>query len=263
MFTLSALCFGDYEELGIRLFRSWGDYADFGLVSDIRIGLNAVPEAIQQVYFRYLKTIIPQTLPVTFYSEKDNNNVGKYPLMRRMFYDPEAPISETNLIMWFDDDSFLTGPCIFPEIKKKFSLETSSVLLGSPYRISPRGKQLENIAKQPWYRLKFEVYHKFLFVTGGWWVARYSFLKEWDYPFPQIHHNGGDTVLGELVRQQGKKIIPHRYGVAINADSFGRESKAVRRGMQTRLAFEETDIVNPKIHDFVVIKKYLGDVYEV
>jgi hypothetical protein len=41
------------------------------------------------------------------------------------------------------------------------------------------------------------------FATGGWWVANMDFLRRWDYPFKALHHNGGDSILGEVLRQQG------------------------------------------------------------
>ena len=90
--------------------------------------------------------------------------------------------------------------------------------------------------REPRYRTKF--------CTGGWWAAQTEFLRCWDYPFPYLDHNGGDVLLGELVRQRGGRLHQFRDGIAINADKSGRESKAPRRGVTTPRPWQADHTVN-------------------
>jgi hypothetical protein len=87
----------------------------------------------------------------------------------------------------------------------------------------------------PWYTGK-AVPAKPSFVTGGWWLAKTEFLSLWDYPFPELYHNGGDTILGEVCRQQGLALGKFKKGVLINnhIDSAPKKrlfARANRRGI--------------------------------
>ena len=58
-----------------------------------------------------------------------------------------------------------------------------------------------------------------------------DFARKHDWPIPQLHHRGGDTLLGALIHQQGCAVARFNKDVWINADEAGRPSKARRRGM--------------------------------
>ncbi len=77
------------------------------------------------------------------------------------------------------------------------------------------------------------------FIQGAWWTADLAALKEWNYPFPELHHNGGDVILGELARQQLWSWKKFNEGVAINANEHGVESAAPRRGITTPVIWSQ------------------------
>ena len=80
------------------------------------------------------------------------------------------------------------------------------------------------------------------FATGGWWIARREVLAQWDWPWPELKHNGGDCTLGELFYQQGLRLKNYHADVAINADFNGADSLAPPRAKHHKLLwfdFEE------------------------
>lgn len=250
MISVNVLLFGDYTALAKRCLGSIAESIDPGVVSDIRIGVNCIGEATQRYVLDFAARCPVRCL---LYEPEGGQNRLKYPLMRRMLYDAERPITASH-VMWFDDDSFLTGWSLAGTTQKWWklvSLEAErTALLGSVYTMtSPHPPAVaEAIAAQPWYTgLTMTPAYKPRFCTGGWWVARYELLKTWNYPFPELKHNGGDTILGELCRQQGERMQHFSLGVKINADEKGRESKAKRRGMQTARLW--TDYVPGKVPD--------------
>ncbi len=220
MYTICAVLYGDYPELAERFLSSlwWPP----GVVTAVHLGMNTVgPQTHDLVtsFFRCCPAICRMYAP--------QENVGKYPLMRRMFQD----ISLDQPVIWFDDDSWLTSPKDVWEELRSHRIEGANVL-GSPHRICQRGRQYEVIRRQPWYTgLPVDTHHRFVFATGAWWVADPRFLRAHDYPFPSLHHNGGDSILGELVRQQGGRI--HRFSRAVcHCESCqGRQRESVKGGV--------------------------------
>jgi hypothetical protein len=61
------------------------------------------------------------------------------------------------------------------------------------------------------------------FATGGYWWLRTDVIRQLDWPDERLSHNGGDTLLGEAIRQQGWPFHKNNYGVKVNA--------APRRGL--------------------------------
>jgi hypothetical protein len=53
-------------------------------------------------------------------------------------------------------------------------------------------------------------------------------MKQLDWPDPRLNHNGGDTLLGEAIRQQQLPRHAFHYGVKIN--------KYKRRGFREKPA---------------------------
>lgn len=227
--SVCVLLYGPYPQLAERLLASIEDSnPPHKLLADIRIGVNAVCSDTRKLVWDFAGN---KMLHVPVYVYDAGYNVGKYPLMRRMFYDPARPVAER--IMWFDDDSYLTtaGPAWWRQVNQ---LAERHVLVGQTWTIRQRGRQYLGIQAQPWYTGKpVSESHKFFFCTGGWWVADSGFLKRWDYPFLELYHNGGDSILGELVRQQGGKIAKFDSGLVINEG--GRKS---RRGIAVALREE-------------------------
>lgn len=248
MISVNVLCYGDYPQLAERCLGSIARSlppADLP-VADVRVGLNAASPATLAAVKGHLAPLLGR-LPVYTYTPE--RNVGKYPLMRQMFRDGGLPLAK--YVMWFDDDSFLTArsPLWWRDVLARFEKHKADVL-GSVYRWGPGHTpgQAKKIAEQPWCRKPVIRYtHWPRFATGGWWAARTEILQKWDYPFPELHHNGGDTLLGELCFQQDYNLEHFNKGVAINFKT--RESDMPRRGLVTARGFEPP-LPGPEIHDF-------------
>lgn len=195
MFTVCVLLYGNYPSLAKRVLES---LSSTHLVKEFRLGLNAVSQDTSSFVHDWMGA---QNNPVTCYMPCHAGNVGKYPLMSRMFAD-----MSTAFVMWFDDDSYLgsVDKCWWETVKINAS---AFDVYGSLHRIRQRGKQYLAIPQQPWFNGKpVAANHIYSFATGGWWVGNVEFLRKWNYPFPQLKHNGGDSILGELVRQQKARL---------------------------------------------------------
>jgi hypothetical protein len=194
MFTVCVLFYGNHLDLATRVLHSLDSH---WRVKEFRLGLNSVSaETLSFVRGWAEKTAVRTEVAV--YQAENNINVGKYPLMRRMFH-----LLATPSIMWFDDDSYLANANKSWWDSVHVYAEPHAVF-GSLHRIKQRNKQYEAIAAQPWYTGKvIPANHIYRFATGGWWVAKSDLLTKWNYPFDALKHNGGDSILGELVRQRG------------------------------------------------------------
>lgn len=227
-FSVNALFYGDHIKLARRCLTSIVESVDWGVVEELRLAVNSPTQEVLNYLWDVLDGL-PAGVCRYLYHERDFRNVCKYPLMRRMLYDPQHPIRASR-IMWFDDDSFVRTKDR-RWWRATYEATRRAVLAGSRYRINLRGNQYLGIQAQPWYTGEALKPHQTVwFATGGWWSADREFLAKWDYPFPDLRHNGGDVTLGELCRQQGRQILHYNNSVAINADEKGVESEAERRG---------------------------------
>ena len=228
-FTIAVLLYGDYPELAQRCLSSITSTIK---ISDLnlRVGLNEVAPHIVS----WVKSFVPEENIWEY-----DKNINKYPLMRQMIHGM-TPV-ETEYFMWFDDDSYLEGyevpkePYWLSLVDEKMQ---SSDLIGGVYTRHFQGKQREWIKDQPWFNKNntdLDNRKSMRFATGGWWTIRSSLLYEYNYPWPELDHNGGDALLGELCRQQGLRLNTFRTGVKINADEHGKESEAKRRGTSQKM----------------------------
>ncbi len=233
MFTVSGILYGDYPLLADRFLRSvWSSLeGSRGEVSDFRLGLNEVCPATLSLVQWFAENVSKKYgLPVRLY--RCDVNAFKYPLIRRMILDPATPPAEH--VMWFDDDSYLTGQeGWWPRVAEAAE---SCAMLGKVYWVRLLGDQKAWIAKQPWYNpdappfLQYRGRDAVQFATGGWWAIRSAVLLKWDWPCLELKHCGGDSMLGELLRQQGYRLLGFEEGVRINANDAGDHSRAPRRG---------------------------------
>lgn len=252
-YLLAGLCYGHYPYLASRMLHSILDGTDWSWVAEWRL---AAHEVSQETWELMLKVAAKAPVPTLIYRTLRPSNPGKYVTMRYMLYDPQRPVAPTvSRIMWFDDDSYLkVGPQQAHDWWQTLSRKAAAcTVLGSLYVIRQRGKQYLNIPKQPWYGGKaLSANHFYRFATGGWWVADLPFLYRWNYPWPELRHNGGDSLLGELCRQQNGSLCQFRDGVAINADLAGRESSSPRRGMTTDWPYQHDTETVTAIEEVVV-----------
>jgi len=219
MFSVCALFYGDYPDLAKRLLDSLKVNAH---VQDFRLGLNQVGQrTLDYIHSWALQQHHQQK--VYIYSEVNGANIGKYPLMRQMLRDRAV----ASRVMWFDDDSYVDPAAGKEWWNLAHEISRNKLQVGAVHLITQRNKQYEVIQQQPWFTGKaINAKHRFQFATGGWWIADSAFLLRWDYPFPALYHNGGDSILGELVRQQGHTVTRFHGGVQCHCESCLRHGTA-------------------------------------
>lgn len=225
--TLCALLYGDYPVLARRCLAPIRQLSvAAGL--EVRIGMNAVSDATRDVVADVFRGYGPTPIVID-----SRDNILKYPMMRRLLYEEAGGVT-TPLVMWFDDDAYLEMPTEgwLQGMFARMPGVPSAVLLGSVYRQSWLGQQREWVRAQPWYQGKDPTLRpKIQFAQGSWWLADMGFLRHIGYPWAELRHRGGDTMLGEAVFQAGYRLVHDHTAVAVNADAFGRHSKSKRRGV--------------------------------
>lgn len=209
--TIGVLLFDDYPHLAKRCLGSLQRVfpAEF-CRRHLRVGGNAIA-ASSKAYLDQLLADGVLSPENVFLSE---TNSYKYPMMRRMF-----ETVTTEYVIWFDDDSYLL-PTASAEWPERLAEAMAGVAMcGRAYTIFWQGKQRGWVKKQPWYGgadpAKRPVIH---FLTGGWWCLRTDVMRRLDYPFPELRHRGGDTMLGEALRQQKLPTRQWFEHVAINTE---------------------------------------------
>lgn len=199
MFSVCAVLYGDYLPLAEKLLESLRVNAH---VEDIRLGLNSVSVETRD-YVHHWAMEQMRSQPVFIFEPTGNANVGKYPLMRQMFRYGDI----ADRIMWFDDDSYIDMAAGIAWWNDADQISRKATQVGAIHSIIQRSKQFEVIQRQPWFSGKpVNGRHRYRFITGGWWIGKSDFLLRWDYPFPDLYHNGGDSILGELLRQRNQPL---------------------------------------------------------
>jgi hypothetical protein len=219
--TVCCLLYGDYPDLALRCLGPIGKLR--GSVSDIRVGCNEVSERTLKVLSDTLSTDSNMTVI------KESPQIYKYPMMAKLFN--VKPIL-SDYIMWFDDDSYIfhENPEKWIKNVEDFMSNSKADMAGSLYVVPSSKNQIAwRRLHCPWYTDN-NTGHQSRFATGGWWIIKSEIIKKYGWPHPMLLHRGGDALLGELMRSQNLKLASYRSGVAINANSSGKESASERRG---------------------------------
>lgn len=247
--TVAVLLYSDeYHELHRRCLESISNQLPDDEY-ELRIGMNEISD--QSETWDIIRSLQDTGVLEERNIYHSHTNIRKYPLMRRMFHDPSNPIT-TPFVMWFDDDSYLMPEFGLKNWTSIHEMMSVSSMIGAVYAIGVEGQQKQWIEDQSWYAGK-SVPEKIAFITGGWWCLDLNVIMQFDWPPAEFDHCGGDMMLGELLRQQSLPYQKYNNGVAINADSEGRESRAVRRGVdQARIGVKYDPGVAKQIHDAVM-----------
>lgn len=186
------------------------------------------------------KRFLPQNVPVTLWlnqvekSTKDRvaeeagrydvidstENVRKYVAMRAMMTRHDVP--RPDWWIWFDDDSHIVKAdwwsqmTTFIERRRRENV----CYIGQKWFVHHLPGQWDFITKATWYRGKPPDIIKgkpgVYFATGGYWWLRADVQLMLDWPDVRLNHNGGDTLLGEAIRQNGLPLHNCDYGVKVN-----------------------------------------------
>ncbi len=234
MLTICALFYGDHGRYARRCLDGLESNLKEGrpYTLDIRLGLNEVSPGVGDYVLGWAAEAARRyDLPILVY--RPERNAFKYPLMRRMFHVPVEGHPLGEYVMWFDDDAYLE-----PGFRWWRMLEYAADkdMIGQLQYWFVQGRQFEWVKRQWWYNpevgepLLARGRPSFLFAQGSWWVIRSEVLRKYDWPVPQLRHNGGDALLGELFRQQRLRLAPYDERVKVNADIEAESAEAPRRG---------------------------------
>jgi len=219
-----ALFFGDYYDLHDRLVTGLENTHGIG-DTELRVWLNDVsPKCSARI-----KKCLVRTGGTIEYEGK---NVPKYHAMRRMFEPLKRDGDQLDWVVWFDDDTNIYKPDWIDVTKKFITDKITPVYIGEKWFIHWRPGQWDFIQKATWYKEKPSELIKgrpgVNFAQGAYWWLRVPELRQLDWPDPRLSHNGGDTLLGEAIYQQGWPFHVFNYGVKPN--------DAKRRGLSERPA---------------------------
>jgi len=221
-FSICMLFYGDHAPLAGRLLDSFLASKPPGdLIQDVRIGVNHCGVGTMGK----IRDFCSRRCGFPCIVFRPPQNVGKYPLMRRMFYD--NGLEDPSHVMWFDDDSFF-GRAVKPRWwSQAMASAQKATMVGRIHTLPQRRQQFEGVQAQPWFNnKKIDKKHVYRYVTGAWWTADFQFLKKWDYPFYDLYHNGGDSMLGELIRQQ-KGTLTHWAQAQCHCESCSKKRRGI------------------------------------
>ena len=236
--TIYCLLYGNFHELHKRLLNSllnWLPYKDANVVI-------------------WCNTVCPATI-VWLYKQARANwrwidssmNVPKYEVMRRLFHEQAVP--ETPWLLWLDDDTHIVADDWWDKTVEYIQKRQAENIcyVGQYWYVHHLPGQEEFIKAAKWYKgVSLELHATrnpkvrkpgIKFVTGSYVWLRTDVMRQLDWPDPRLVHNGGDTLLGEAIRQQGLPRHHFCYGVKVNdgkrrglSDSpAGATNKRVRR----------------------------------
>jgi GT2 family glycosyltransferase len=214
--SICVLTYGDYPRLARRCLDSVRQFCERSL-HQLIVGANAAgPETREYLENLHRAGEIDHLL-------LSRKNLRKYPMMRRML-----ARANTEFVWWFDDDSSVTKPWALPRLLCQARRESpSTVMWGAEYCCDhPSTNEampdpVHFVRSARWYRGltppswepggKGEFNYqgrgtgdgRWLFITGGCWLARTSALRALDWPDKRLVTHNGDIMLGEALRQRG------------------------------------------------------------
>jgi hypothetical protein len=206
---LFALLYGDYTVLHERLLESLHRAVPDSV--PVRLWCNQVGEETR----RKLEGEPRRSWSVMARGE----NIPKYRAMREMFHEIRDTSCNAEWVVWFDDDSWIEAEDWYP-VMQEVTRPSGVCYVGEPWGIHYLPGQWDFIRAAPWFRGKDPPLHEgrpvVWFAQGAYWWLRTDVLRAIDWPDPRLSHNGGDSLLGEAVRQQGFTLTPCAYGVRVN-----------------------------------------------
>jgi len=218
-FSIYALCYGDYADLHRRLLDSFRLFAK-PHPTDVTIWCNQACAGTEQL-----------ARGLGFATLCSAENLPKYKVMRDMF---SLRPPKYEWILWFDDDSYIEKPFWYEATKLYIESRRSQNIcyFGQPWFVHHLPGQWEFIKTMPWFKGKppelIQGKPGITFAQGAYWGLRNDVRQLLDWPPSDrgLSHNGGDTLLGEAVRQQGLPFHKFHRGVKVNAAKRRGHSEA-------------------------------------
>ncbi len=246
--TVCLLTYGDYLVYFRRCLESVLTTTPAGAI-ELRLGFNDAPASLAYARQRLrlddaaerrllagdveqLSFVTPQGMTVRLWNAPVN--LYKEPMARLMYHD--VPL-DSEYAVWLDDDSFVEEgwwQALVPLMERRVDY------IGQPWWVDYLPGQTDMIQAQPWYRgVPFDMGAGRIgiwFMTGGFMAVRAERLRNVNFPDTdatwqgdRLQQYGGDTLLGEIARQQEWTRAEHEAHVKVNVDLHGNHP-APRRG---------------------------------
>lgn len=242
--TACVLCYGPYPELARKSITSLLETIPPERL-DLRVATNQVPQAT----IDFLRT-----LPITkLYLNSENRY--KYPVMREMLHDKQAPI-QTKYMVWFDDDTWIVKPQWIKDLAE-------TIINFHPYNFRMFGNLLyhdlniyskNSVSPLKWFKearwwrdrpLRARGGHAEVpngsvidFAVGWCWALSTELIKLADIPDVRLQHNGGDITIGEQVHQAGYLIKQWNKGKSLVA--CPTREQGGRRGYSEKFPWDQS-----------------------
>jgi hypothetical protein len=224
--TVCGLTYGKHSDLALRCLNSLYAHFDVNLFK-LRYALNEPTKDARKQVLAFL-----EDKPNVERIYEAAPQVFKYPMMRRMFHDSEAPLT-TDWVMWFDDDSHVVDRNwllhLGSKVDEMFLQQDARYprgyhMFGKVYYWHLRGNQWDWLKQAGWYagrplhqdKTKRPPMDKSDFCTGGFWLVTRDAIQAANWPDPRIKHRGGDIWMGVALQQQGYGVAQAYQGVKIS-----------------------------------------------
>lgn len=220
-FTVCTLLYGNYPALHKRCLLSIVESIPSDYM-ELRVALNQVTKETEDFV---------DSLPV-YKLYKHESNLRKYPAMREMLYDVEAPIT-TKYVVWLDDDAY----CVLPnwyEILSKAIIENhaSDVAMYGEllnYQVPEEGKQWFTGAAWHKGRKMRDRYgsersggNYIQHCRGSFWCINTDIMRRCDIPDQRLLQKGGNQAIAEQLWQNGYYIKNINTGGSLVAIPSGK-----------------------------------------
>lgn len=197
-------CYGDHPEYSVRCIESvCGALPRNGV--DVLIGLNACcSETVAAASKAVDQGIATGTV-------RSRHNLNKDPMLRLMLEQVRTPY-----VLWLDDDTHFIDPEWTTKFLDFIERNHPFDVAGQPARWGPHrtgdAAYMSFVRARPWWRSEAHLPPDLLewvpFVLGGLFIARTRYLLQHDFPDRGMVKAMDDVALGELVLQQGGRLVP-------------------------------------------------------
>lgn len=125
------------------------------------------------------------------------NNINKDPMMRVLI-----ELATTPYVLWMDDDSHVL-PGWDTELLRFIQASHPFDVAGHVFFIGRHSPPLRDfLRKRPWFVSEELIAEPIWFATGGFFVARTTFLRTHQFPDRAMVKRADDVLLGDLLQQQ-------------------------------------------------------------
>lgn len=198
-FSVSVTCYGDFPEYSVRCVDSIANSPGLLERCDVHVGCNTVsPRTLAPLRAHFdggrLTTLV-----------ESNRNLNKSPIVRT-----NLGITRTPYVLVVDDDSHML-PGWLDAMDRFIERNHPFDVAGSIFEIDRDADFQKMVEPKPWWR-GIDAGHpayrtKVFLATGGMYLARVAFSRQYNYPDRSMIIWREDAMLSDLTNQVGGKLL--------------------------------------------------------